>query len=77
MTELFLGTNCAANYDAETLINFLERLKVICYGSHDGGLSHKQYKIAVAVKSLHNYSNLKPNDPRRFKEELKIKYKAI
>ena len=29
--------------------------------------------MVVAVKSLHNFSNLKPNDPRAFKEELKIK----
>ena len=48
----------------------------MCYESDDGRLSHKPYKIAVAVKSLHNYSNLSPNNPHGFKEELKIKYKA-
>ena len=33
--------------------------------------------MVVAVKSLHNFSNSKPNDPRAFKEELKIKFGAV
>ena len=37
----------------------------------------KPYKNVVVVKSLNNFSNAKPNDPHRFKEELKIKYDAI
>ena len=76
MTKLALGENYASNCNAGNLVNFLQRLIVICYESDDGGLSHKPYKIAVAVKSLHNYSNLKPNNPHRFKEELKVKYEA-
>ena len=75
MTEQALGTNYAANCDAGNLINFLQRFNVICYESDDGGLSHNPYKISVAVKSLHNDSNPKPNNPNGFKE-LKIKYKA-
>ena len=31
----------------------------------------------MAVKSLNNFTNAKPNDPHGFKEELKIKYDAI
>ena len=76
MTKLALRTNYIANCNARNLINFLQRLNVICYESDDSGLSHKPYKIAVAVKLLHNYSNPEPNNPHRFKEDLKIKYKA-
>ena len=60
--------------DNGNIITFFDRLKVICYESNDGGFSHKPYKIAVAVKSLHNYTNLKPDNPHGFKEELKVKY---
>ena len=76
MTKLALGTKYAANCDAGNLINFLQRSKVICYESNDGSLSHKPYKITIAVESLHNYTNSKPNNPHRFKEELKIKYES-
>ena len=76
MTKLALGTNYSADCNAGNLVNFLQRLKAISYESNDGGLSHKPYKIAIAVKSLHNYSNLKSNNPHGFKEELQIKYKA-
>ena len=33
--------------------------------------------MVVLLKSLHNFSNLNPNNPHTFKEELKIKYSAI
>ena len=33
--------------------------------------------MVVAVKSLHNFSNSKPNDPHAFKGELKIKFGAL
>ena len=67
-----------ANIDCDNrnIINFLNRLKVICYESNDGGLFHKPYKISFAVKSLHNYTNPKPDNPHEFKEELKFKYDA-
>ena len=49
----------------------------LCYRSDNGGLSFKPYKNVVEVKLLNNFSNVKPNDPHWFKEELKIKYNAI
>ena len=64
MTKLALGANYATARDNGNIINFLIRLKVTCYESNDGGLSHKQYKIAVTVKALHNYTNLKPRFSR-------------
>ena len=67
MTELVPGIKYAADRNTGIFIKFLWRLKFICYESDDGGLSHKPYKIAVAVKSLHNYSNPKLNDPHGFK----------
>ena len=76
MTEIALGTNYTADRNAGNLINFIQRLNVICYESNDGCLFHKPYNIAIAVKALQNYNNLKPNDPHGFKEELKIKYEA-
>ena len=76
-TKIALGTNCKTDCDDGNLINFLKRLRTVCYKSDNGGLSYKQYKIAVAVKSLHNFSNLKSNDPHAFKEELKIKFDAM
>ena len=33
--------------------------------------------MVIAVKSLHIFRNLKPNDPNAFKEELKIKLGAM
>ena len=33
--------------------------------------------MVVAVQSLHNFSNSKPNDPHAFKEQLKIKFGAV
>ena len=33
--------------------------------------------MAVLLKSLDNFSNLNPNDPHAFKEELKIKYSTV
>jgi len=37
----------------------------------------KPYKNVVVAKILNNFSNAKPNDPHRFKEELKIKCDAV
>ena len=76
-TEIALGASYEQDRKDGNLINFLERLQTVCYGSDDGGLSFKPYKIVVAVKSLNNFSNAKPNDPHGFKEELKIKYDAV
>ena len=76
LTKLALRTTYAFDCDNGNIINILHRLKFICYEIIDRGLSHKPYKIAVAVKSLHNYTNLKPDNPHGFKEELKVKYNA-
>ena len=62
---------------AGRLIEFLKRLRTVCVGSNDGGLSYAPYKQVVAVKSLNNFSNNKPHDPHGFKEEVKIKYDSV
>ena len=33
--------------------------------------------MVVSLISLHNFSNLNPNDPHVFKDKLKIKYSAV
>ena len=71
-TQIALGTTYKTNCDARKLINFLTRLRTICYKSYDGVLSYKPYKMVVAVKSLHNFSNSKPNDPMRSKKNSKF-----
>ena len=76
LTELALGSTYAADRNDRNMISFLNRLRVICYENDDGGLSHKPYKIAIAVKPLHNYTNLKPGNPHGLIEELKVKYEA-
>ena len=77
MTDLVLGTTYPVDCDNGNVVKFLDKIKLICYESDDdGGLSHKPYNIAVAVKSLHNYTNPKPDDPHGLKEELKVKYDA-
>ena len=58
-------------------MRFLAILQIVCYRSDDGGLSFKPDKNIVVVKSLNNFSNAKPNNPHRFKEELEIKYDAV
>ena len=72
-----LGTTYEADRDTGNLINFLTRLRTVCYKSDDSGLSYKPYKMVVAGKSLHNFSNLKPNDSHAFKKELKIKFDTV
>ena len=47
------------------------------FGSNNNGLSYTPYKQVIAVKSLNNFSNNKPHDPRGFKEEVKIKYNTV
>ena len=72
-TEIALGTNYEIICTNAELIRFLGLVRKVCYGSNNGGLSFKPYKNVVAVKSLTNFTNAKPNDPHGFKEELKIK----
>ena len=51
-------------------------MRTVCFGSDDGGLSYGPYKQVVAVKSMNNYTNKKPNEPHGFKEQVKIKYEG-
>ena len=41
---------------------------LICRHSNDGVLSYKPYKIVVATKLLHNFTNFKPEDPPGYKK---------
>ena len=52
LTKLALGTAYRVDYNKGNLIKFLNRLKVICYKSNDGGLLHKPYKVVVAVNYI-------------------------
>ena len=76
-TEIALGDCYKAICTDGELINFLALVRKVCYGSNDGGLSFKPYKITVAIKSLNNFINANPSDPHGFKEELKIKFEAV
>ena len=73
-TEIALDPNYKTNCKDGNLINFLTRLQTVCYGSNNRGLSFKSYNNVMAVKPLNNFTNLKPNDPHGFKEDLKIKW---
>ena len=59
------------------LIEFLNQVHTVCFGSKDGGLSFRPYKQVVTVKLTINYSNNKLHDPYGFKGEIKIKYDAV
>ena len=76
LTELALGTTYEVDCNKGNLIQFLDRLKLICYESDNGGLSHKPYKVVVPVKSLRNFINPREDNPHGFKEEVKVKYNA-
>ena len=76
-TEIALYPNYESKRKNGNLINFLTRVRTVCYGSEDGGLSFKPYKNVVVVKSLNNFTNVRPNNPHGFKEDLKIKYNAV
>ena len=76
-TKISLGANYKTICANGVLINFLEIIQTVCYGSDNGGLFFKLYKHVLVVKSLKNFSNAKQNDPHWFKKELKIKYDAV
>ena len=76
-TKIALGTTYKADREDGNLNDFLTRLWTVWYKSVNGGLSYMPYKMVVVVKTLHNFSNLKSNDPHAFKEELKIKFDAV
>ena len=75
-TEIALGTNYAADRQAGRLIAFIKQMRIVCFGSDDGGLSYGPYKQVVATKSMNNYTNNEPYNPHGFKEQVKIKYEA-
>ena len=76
-TQIALGATYTVYHQAERLVVFLKRLRTVCFGSDDGGLSYAPYKQVVAVKSMNNFSNNKPYDPRDFKAEVDIKYGSV
>ena len=76
-TKITLGETYVPDHQAGRLIKFLKRLRTVCFGSDDGGLSYASYKQVVAVKSLSNFSNNKPHDPHGSKKEIKIKYDSL
>ena len=76
-TTIALGETYHADYQAGNLIKFLKRVRTVCFGSDDRGLSFGPYKQVVAVKLINNYSNNKPHDPYDLKKGVKIKYDAV
>ena len=73
-TEIPLGDNYAEDRDEKWLLAIIEKLRAICFGGDDGGLSYPPYKQIVAIKSLNTYTNNEIHDPNDFKEQVKIKY---
>ena len=49
-TEISIGALYKAIRDNAEIINFLALVRKVCFGSNDGGLSFKPYKITVAKK---------------------------
>ena len=72
-TEIALGDNYTDDRDEGRLLAFIERLRAICIGGEDGGLSYPSYKQVITIKSLNTYTNNDTNDPNGFKEQVKIK----
>ena len=75
-TEIALGANYTEDRDARRLLAFIEQMRSICFGDDDVGLSYGPYEQVVAIKSLNSYTNNDSNDPHRFKQQVKIKFKA-
>ena len=75
-TEIALGDTYTVSRGEGRLLAFIERLRSICFGGDDGGLSYAPYKQVVAIKSFDTNINNDPNDPHGFKEQVKIKYEA-
>ena len=66
--EIALGATYNADRQAGRLIEFLNRLRTVCFGSDDGDLSHEPYKQVIAVKLMNNYTNNEPHGPHGFNE---------
>ena len=76
-TKIVLGATYKMDCQDRDLIELLKRVHTVCFKSNNGGLSFGPYKQVVAVKSINNYSNIKPHEPHGFKKEVKIKYDAV
>ena len=75
--KIALGATYKADRQVGRLIEFLNQLRTICFGSDNGDLSYRPYKQVVVVKLMNNYSNNKPHDPHGFKEKIKVKHNAV
>ena len=75
-TEIALGDNYTEDRDEGRLLAFIQRLRAICFGGNDGGLSYLPYKQVVAIQSLNTYTNNEVNDPNGFIEQVKNKWEA-
>ena len=75
-TEIALRANYTEDRDARRLLAFTERMRTICFGGDDGGLSYGPYKKVVAIKLLNTYTSNNSQDPHSYKEQVKIKYDA-
>ena len=75
--KIAFGANHNVDCQTGRLIEFLNLLHTVCFGSDNEDLSYGPYKQVVAVKLMNNCSNNKPHDPHGFKEEVKIKYDAV
>ena len=75
-TEIALRDNYTDDRDEGRLLAFIERIRAICFGGNDGGLTFPPYKQVVAIRSLNTYTNNEVQDHNGFKEQVKIKYEA-
>ena len=76
-TEISFGRTYDADCQDGNIIEFLKRVRTVCFRRNAGGLSFGSYKQDISVESMNNYSNNKPHDPHGFKEVIKIKLNAI
>ena len=76
-TKIALGATYTADRQAGRLVEFIERLRTVYFVIDNGGLSYGPYKHVIADKLMNNYTNNKPHNPHGFKEQVKIKFKAI
>ena len=56
-TEFALPDNYTEDRDEGRLLAFIERLRAICFGGDDDGLSYPLYKQVVVIKSLNIYTD--------------------
>ena len=76
-TKIALEATYKVNFQVGNIMNFLEQVHIVCFGSNNGGLYFKPNKQVVSVKSLDNFNSNKLDDLYGFKEEINIKFDAI